>query len=53
MKLEECPHCGDELVGVNWCKNCGDIEELDEYIDDQLDRVKYKVGSVTNGNKKD
>lgn len=34
-----CPHCGTVLADRNWCRHCGDIGELDEYRDDQLDRV--------------
>jgi len=26
-----CPHCGAVLIDFNWCKHCGDIEQLDEY----------------------
>jgi hypothetical protein len=39
MELENCPHCGDQLIEFLWCKHCGDITLLDEYQDDQLDRV--------------
>ena len=34
-----CPHCGDKLKERNWCHHCGDITWLDEYEDDQLDKV--------------
>ena len=40
MVYDACPHCGDALTDINWCRNCGDIEDLDEYKDDQLDKVK-------------
>ena len=39
MELENCPHCGDQLVEFLWCKHCGDVTLLDEYRDDQLDNV--------------
>jgi len=26
-----CLHCGDLLADHNWCRNCGPIEDLDEY----------------------
>jgi hypothetical protein len=37
--LRHCPHCGDRLTERNWCRHCGDITWLDEYQDDQLDKV--------------
>ena len=40
MVYDACPHCGDPLIDINWCRNCGDIEALDEYKDDQLDKVE-------------
>lgn len=36
---KKCPHCGDKLKERNWCRHCGDITWLDEYEDDQLDKV--------------
>lgn len=35
-----CPRCGDCLIDTDWCKHCGDISYLDDYPDDQLDKVK-------------
>ena len=40
---KKCPHCGDECTDYYWCKHCGDITLLDEYIDDQLDKVNAKI----------
>jgi len=39
---QKCPHCGDKCTEFFWCKHCGDITLLDEYMDDQLDRVKLE-----------
>ena len=39
MNTKQCPHCGDELTEFLWCKHCGDVTLLDEYEDDQLDKV--------------
>lgn len=36
---KKCPHCGDQCTAYYWCKHCGDITLLDEYQDDQLDKV--------------
>jgi len=40
---QKCPHCGDKCTEFFWCNHCGDITLLDEYIDDQLDKVNAKV----------
>jgi hypothetical protein len=40
--LRHCLHCGDRLTERNWCRHCGDITWLDEYPDDQLDRVELE-----------
>lgn len=39
---QKCPHCGDKCTEFFWCKHCGDITLLDEYMDDQLDKVGYE-----------
>ena len=39
---KKCPHCGDQCTSYYWCKHCGDITLLDEYQDDQLDKVGYE-----------
>ena len=43
--VKGCPHCGTKLKDHNWCQYCGDITWLDEYQDDQLDRVKLEQTS--------
>lgn len=43
LAKEKCPHCGDRLSDYKWCKSCGDITHLDEYLDDQLDKVNAKI----------
>lgn len=45
--VERCPHCGDRTKERHWCANCGDITWLDEYIDDQLDRVRCEYKQDT------
>jgi len=40
---DKCPHCGVKLSDYKWCKSCGDITHLDEYLDDQLDKVNAKI----------
>lgn len=42
-QCNKCPHCGDRLSGYKWCNDCGDITHLDEYLDDQLDKVNAKI----------
>lgn len=39
LRQESCPRCGDRTKEHNWCKSCGDITWLDEYTDDQMDKV--------------
>lgn len=39
---QKCPHCGDKCTEFFWCKHCGDITLLDEYMDDQMDKVGYE-----------
>lgn len=39
---KKCPHCGDQCTSYYWCKHCGDITLLDEYQDDQLDKVELE-----------
>tara|TARA_R110000796_G_scaffold69962_1_gene159205 strand:- start:108 stop:341 length:234 start_codon:yes stop_codon:yes gene_type:complete len=36
-----CPGCGRPLADIGWCRQCGDIGDLDEYKDDQLDRAPF------------
>ena len=44
---KKCPHCGDQCTDYYWCKHCGDITLLDEYQDDQLDRVELEPKDET------
>jgi len=43
LQSKKCPHCGDKCTEFFWCKHCGDITLLDEYQDDQLDKVNAKI----------
>lgn len=47
--MNNCPHCGDPLIGHNWCGNCGDTEVLDEFkadlaiiVNDLLDWIEKR-----------